>query len=270
MLVAAPVGKLGAVFASMPEPMVSALLLSVIGLASSAALSNLRHTDMGSRRNLFIFIFALFCSMNLSGPGGYFATYGDQTVQATLTTVGAPRPTCRTGGASPLQPDVNGSSDASDALGSNASDATSSNFTAPSLNASSASLPANPFGEGRWATMGQAFFLNNPMVVAFLCAIVLDNLTPGTREERGLQAWEQAKGKNVFNDEEYARAYLLPLRLGRCVRDYAYLDWIDLGRKPQQSITKMRSKGDLHELVCPCCPCSKQSAGAPEIVEYRV
>ena len=53
----------------------------------------------------------------------------------------------------------------------------------------------NPFGDSDGATVALAIF-SSPMIIAFLCAFILDNLVPGTSEERGMHVWEQVKVRN--------------------------------------------------------------------------
>ena len=55
-----------------------------------------------------------------------------------------------------------------------------------------ANVEGNPFGDGDGATVALAIF-SSPMIIAFLCAFVLDNIVPGTSEERGMHVWEQVK-----------------------------------------------------------------------------
>jgi hypothetical protein len=50
----------------------------------------------------------------------------------------------------------------------------------------------NPFGDGNAADVALAIF-TSPMIIAFLCAFTLDNLVPGTAEERGMHVWAQVK-----------------------------------------------------------------------------
>ena len=68
------IGKFGAVFATMPEPMVSGLYTCLFGLIVSVGISNLQYTNMNCPRNLFIVGFAIFNSQAIAGPGGYFAS----------------------------------------------------------------------------------------------------------------------------------------------------------------------------------------------------
>jgi len=72
MVVLSLFGKFGALFASMPSPMVGALYCCLFGVIAAVGLSNLQYTDMNSSRNLFIVGFAIFNSLSIAGPSGYF------------------------------------------------------------------------------------------------------------------------------------------------------------------------------------------------------
>ena len=64
--------KVGALFATMPNAMTSALYCALFGLIVAVGLSNLQYVDLNSSRNQFIIGFAIFNSMSMAGPGGYF------------------------------------------------------------------------------------------------------------------------------------------------------------------------------------------------------
>ncbi len=125
MIVLAFITKFGAIFTTMPGPVVGAMYCGLFGMIAAVGLSNLVLCDMSSARNLFIIGFAFF--MGLSLPE-YFAKF--------------------------------------------------------------------PMGE----TWGWAQFLGNiittvgqtGMAVAGIIALVLDNIIPGSEEERGLKAWAEA------------------------------------------------------------------------------
>jgi len=72
MVILSLFGKFGAIFASMPSPMVGGLYCCLFGVIAAVGLSNLQHTDMNSSRNLFIVGFAIFNSLSIAGPSGYF------------------------------------------------------------------------------------------------------------------------------------------------------------------------------------------------------
>jgi uracil-xanthine permease len=126
MIVMAFIGKFGAVFTTLPGPVVGAMYCGLFGMIAAVGLSNLVLCDMTSSRNLFIIGFAFF--MGLSLPE-YFDKFP---------------------------------------LGAN--------------------WPAGIkwFGD-IVTTIGKT-----GMAVAGIIGLVLDNIVPGTEEERGLKAWAEA------------------------------------------------------------------------------
>jgi nucleobase transporter 1/2 len=58
----------------MPTAMVSAIYCIVFGIITAIGLSNLQYVDLNVFRNLFIVGVAIFNSLAVAGPGGYFAT----------------------------------------------------------------------------------------------------------------------------------------------------------------------------------------------------
>jgi nucleobase transporter 1/2 len=125
MIILAFITKFGAIFTTMPSPVVGAMYCGLFGMIAAVGLSNLVLCDMTSARNLFIIGFAFF--MGLSLPE-YFA--------------------------------------------------------------------ANPMGEtwGWFKWLGDIITTvgSTGMAVAGLIGLTLDNIVPGTEEERGLKAWVEA------------------------------------------------------------------------------
>lgn len=119
MIVLASFGKFGALFTTIPQPIVGGMYCAMFGMIAAVGLSNLQFVDLNSARNLFILGFALF--MGLSLPQ-YFKTSPVSWEPAWLANL------------------VN--------------------------------------------TLGSV-----GMAVGATCALVLDNLIPGTDRERGLDAW---------------------------------------------------------------------------------
>lgn len=72
MIVLACFGKFGAVFTTIPEPIVGGMYCAMFGMIASVGLSNLQFVDLNSARNLFIIGFAFY--MGLSMPV-YFAQH---------------------------------------------------------------------------------------------------------------------------------------------------------------------------------------------------
>ncbi len=72
MLVLAVFGKFGALFTTIPGPIVGGMYCAMFGMIAAVGLSNLQFVDLNSARNLFILGFAFF--MGLSVPE-YFAAH---------------------------------------------------------------------------------------------------------------------------------------------------------------------------------------------------
>lgn len=70
MVVLGMIGKFGAIFTSIPQPIVGGMYCAMFGMIAAVGLSNLQFVNLNSPRNLFIIGFALF--MGLSVPQ-YFA-----------------------------------------------------------------------------------------------------------------------------------------------------------------------------------------------------
>jgi nucleobase transporter 1/2 len=66
MIVLGTVAKFGALFTTIPSPIVGGMYCAMFGMITSVGLSNLQFIDLNSARNLFIVGFALF--MGLSMP----------------------------------------------------------------------------------------------------------------------------------------------------------------------------------------------------------
>jgi len=66
MIVLASFGKFGALFTTIPQPIVGGMYCAMFGMIASVGLSNLQFVDLNSARNLFILGFAFF--MGLSVP----------------------------------------------------------------------------------------------------------------------------------------------------------------------------------------------------------
>lgn len=72
MLVLGAFPKFGALFTSIPQPIVGGMYCTLFGMIASVGLSNLQFVDLNSGRNLFIIGFAFF--MGLSVPEYFAAT----------------------------------------------------------------------------------------------------------------------------------------------------------------------------------------------------
>jgi len=72
MLVLAVFGKFGALFTTIPQPIVGGMYCAMFGMIAAVGLSNLQFVDLNSARNLFVLGFAFF--MGLSVPE-YFGAH---------------------------------------------------------------------------------------------------------------------------------------------------------------------------------------------------
>jgi nucleobase transporter 1/2 len=72
MMVLAVLGKFGALFTAIPQPIVGGMYCAMFGMIAAVGLSNLQFVDLNSARNLFILGLSFF--MGLSVPE-YFAAH---------------------------------------------------------------------------------------------------------------------------------------------------------------------------------------------------
>jgi len=89
MIVLASFGKFGALFTTIPQPIVGGMYCAMFGMIAAVGLSNLQFVDLNSARNLFILGFAFF--MGLSVPEYYEAhplAFHPSWLAEVLTTLG--------------------------------------------------------------------------------------------------------------------------------------------------------------------------------------
>lgn len=63
MIVFAVIGKFGAVFATIPDPVIGGVFCCVFGLITAVGISNLQYVDLNSLRNLLVFGFSIIMGM---------------------------------------------------------------------------------------------------------------------------------------------------------------------------------------------------------------
>jgi nucleobase transporter 1/2 len=63
MVVLAVLGKFGALFATIPEPIIGGVFIIMFGMVTAVGLSNLQFVDLNSARNLFITGFSIFIGL---------------------------------------------------------------------------------------------------------------------------------------------------------------------------------------------------------------
>uniref|UniRef100_A0A8D2L0A7 Solute carrier family 23 member 1-like n=1 Tax=Varanus komodoensis TaxID=61221 RepID=A0A8D2L0A7_VARKO len=65
MLLTGMFGKVGAIFASIPTPIIGGMFFVMFGIITAVGVSNLQYADMNSSRNLFIFGFSVFAGLTV-------------------------------------------------------------------------------------------------------------------------------------------------------------------------------------------------------------
>lgn len=66
MLIFSLIGKFGAVFVTIPDPIIGGLFCVTFGMITAVGLSNLQFVNLNSSRNLFIIGFSIFFALTLS------------------------------------------------------------------------------------------------------------------------------------------------------------------------------------------------------------
>ncbi|XP_038608919.1 LOW QUALITY PROTEIN: solute carrier family 23 member 1-like [Tachyglossus aculeatus] len=86
-------GKVGAVFATIPAPVIGGLFMVMFGIITAVGISNLQYADMNSSRNLFIFGFSIYAGLTIpnwvnKNPQSVHTgiVQLDQVIQVLLTT----------------------------------------------------------------------------------------------------------------------------------------------------------------------------------------
>ena len=114
------------------------------------------------------------------------------------------------------------------------------------------SQPANPFGpdDTFWMT-----FFNNPMVISGLAGVLLDNIIPGTPEERGLKAYQANNSPKAWLDPEFVEVYAYMWPLNKIFSNCVYLDFLSNGFKwPEKPESEAfpASSADCCNMLCGC------------------
>ncbi len=137
MIVVGFIGPFGALFATIPSPIIGGLYIAMFGQIAAVGLSNLEFVDLEDNRNAYIVGFALFAGLAIPGYMG--------TIES----------------ASAFQQGLSNVAIVGPVLGSE--------------------------------IVSQTVFVigKTGMAVGGIAAFILDNTIPGTREGRGLNAWEE-------------------------------------------------------------------------------
>jgi Permease family len=85
MILAGCFAKVAALLAALPSGIVGGIYCVVFGLIVAVGLSNLQFVDLNSERNLLIIGFAIFNSLSIAGPSGYFKSQQGENPFGTTT-----------------------------------------------------------------------------------------------------------------------------------------------------------------------------------------
>ena len=65
LMIVGVIGKFGALFVSIPDPIIGGVLLVLFGMVAAVGISNLQFADMSSARNLFVVGFSIVFGLAL-------------------------------------------------------------------------------------------------------------------------------------------------------------------------------------------------------------
>ncbi|XP_041832678.1 solute carrier family 23 member 1-like [Melanotaenia boesemani] len=178
MILMGMLGKIGAIFTTIPMPVIGGMFLIMFGVITAAGISNLQFTDMNSSRNIFVFGFSMFSALVIPNwimkNPGFFET-GVKELDQVLRIL--------------------------------------------------------------WTTH---------MFVGGFLGFFLDNTIPGTKHERGLQAWDEVHFEDSTNTLVSEEVYDLPFGITSCLESQSWVRYIPFcpqrGHTPQH-----RSADDVSE-----------------------
>ncbi|KAE8613322.1 hypothetical protein XENTR_v10007669 [Xenopus tropicalis] len=177
MLLMGMFGKIGAVFATIPTPVIGGMFLVMFGVIAAVGISNLQFADMNSSRNIFIAGFSIF-----------------------------------------------------------------SGLTIPNWVNQNAALLETGIRELDQIIL---VLLTTGMFVGGFFGFFLDNTIPGTKEERGLIAWNEAHGE-TDDCLDIGEVYDLPFGIGSKFCAGSWLRYVPFCPKPRKrSSTVAPENGDL-------------------------
>ncbi|XP_056373696.1 solute carrier family 23 member 1-like isoform X1 [Hyla sarda] len=166
MLLLGVFGKIGAVFATIPNPVIGGMFLVMFGVIAAVGMSNLQYADMNSSRNIFIVGFSIFCGLtipNWVNNNTALLETGiiqlDQVILVLLTT---------------------------------------------------------------------------GMFVGGFLGFFLDNTIPGTKEERGIAAWNEVNGEMEDHCSDVDEVYDLPFGIGTKFCTSSWLRYVPFCPKPRE------------------------------------
>ncbi|XP_070705172.1 solute carrier family 23 member 1-like isoform X1 [Pempheris klunzingeri] len=173
MVLMGMLGKFGAIFTTIPTPVIGGMFLIMFGIITAAGISNLQSTDMNSSRNIFIFGFSMFSALVL--PNWIMKN-----------------------------PDV-------------------------------LKIGVKEVDQVLYILM------TTHMFVGGFLGFFLDNTIPGTKQERGLIAWDRVHLEDSSNTLGTDEVYDLPFGITSCLSSQSWIRYVPFcpwkGHRTQQHVT---------------------------------
>ncbi|XP_053741705.1 xan_ur_permease domain-containing protein isoform X1 [Synchiropus splendidus] len=195
MIIMGVFGKVGAIFSTLPSPVVGGMFMVMFGVICAAGVSNLQYTDMNSSRNIFIFGFSMFSGLVIpnwiiKNPRAIATGVVelDQVLQVLLTT---------------------------------------------------------------------------SMFVGGFFGFILDNTIPGSKQERGILAWNKVHNEDSTNTLENSEVYNLPFGISSYLSNFPWIRYVPFCPSGRMS-SLHECKGDASSLK------PKQANGHAEMITVGV
>uniref|UniRef100_UPI003AB0EF70 solute carrier family 23 member 1-like n=1 Tax=Centroberyx gerrardi TaxID=166262 RepID=UPI003AB0EF70 len=193
MILMGMLGKIGAVFTTIPTPVIGGMFLIMFGVIAAAGISNLQFADMNSSRNIFIFGFSMFSAFvfpNWIHKNPDFLATGVQELDQVLH-----------------------------------------------------------------------ILLTTNMFIGGFFGFFLDNTIPGTKQERGILAWNKAHLQDSSNPLGTEDVYDLPFGISSYLASHSWVRYIPFCRWNEPLSSQDKSEEDVKS------PGSEHLPGEAELSE---
>ncbi|XP_053318289.1 solute carrier family 23 member 1-like isoform X2 [Spea bombifrons] len=180
MLLMGVFSKIGAVFATIPTPVIGGMFLVMFGVIAAVGISNLQFADMNSSRNIFIVGFSIFAGLTIPN----WVNKNTELLQTGIV------------------------------------------------------------------QLDQVILvlLTTGMFVGGFFGFFLDNTIPGTKEERGINAWNKVNGEESDECPDVSDVYDLPFGIGTKICSPPWIRYIPFCPKPaKQNFAVAQENGHLEK-----------------------
>ncbi|KAI3370991.1 hypothetical protein L3Q82_023644, partial [Scortum barcoo] len=233
MIVLGIFGKFGAVFITIPDPVIGGMFLVMFGMIAAVGISNLQYVDLNSSRNLLILGFSTFSGLVL--PTWFHSNPG------IIDTV-LPRPN-HVGPVGCKRPfsleNLNLTSDLCEEEG-RAKNISPTRFTVISRATEGSQMTTNDLLSSLFEGIKEldqviVVLFTTHMFIGGFFGFILDNTIPGTDKERGIKSWRdkvQEGNKSMCDDSCYNLPFCNSILMRfRC---FQYLPFLPSYRTTQQ------------------------------------